>query len=226
MTGRAWCHVDAPEDLPQFFVSELHPERFSETFQSAVHRVVSTSTDPLTPADTAMLEQLARDSNLSLSCAQQLLPRLLACFGRQHAEPLWVDYQTLLKESPEMAWISTEGSAFNHATDRVDDIVAVAREQQARGRAIKESIEVSRSGRIRQTAFRADPVQRSFRSELGVVLHTVPGSFYEFIQREHLPQGPGEESRLDLAFDAGNATGIFGMTSAKSPGADQLQATV
>ncbi len=40
------------------------------------------------------------------------------------------------------------------------------------------------------------------------VTRHVPGSFYEFIQRERLQCG-----RLDLAFDAGNATAIFKMTT-------------
>ncbi len=214
MTGRAWCHADAPQDLPQFFVSELHPDRFSEQFQAAVARVVSRSVDPLKHADIVALEQLARDKTLPLSLAQQLLPQLVACFGRQHPEPLWSDYQILRQESPEMAWISTEGNAFNHATDRVQDIHAVAQAQRAEGRPIKDSIEVSGSGRIQQTAFRADPVQRPFRTEQGTEWHTVPGSFYEFIQRAHLPQVAGEPPALDLAFDAGNATGIFSMTAA------------
>ena len=39
MTGRSYTHVDFPEELPQFFVSELHPERFSTRFQKAVARV-------------------------------------------------------------------------------------------------------------------------------------------------------------------------------------------
>ena len=35
MTGRAWCHEDFPEEIAQFFVSELHPEQFSSSFQAA-----------------------------------------------------------------------------------------------------------------------------------------------------------------------------------------------
>jgi hypothetical protein len=38
----------------------------------------------------------------------------------------------------------------------------------------------------------------------------VPGSFYEFISRDFLPGSV----RLDLAFDTGNATGIFNVTAA------------
>ena len=35
MTGRSWCHRDLPADIPQYFVSELHADRFSEPFQEA-----------------------------------------------------------------------------------------------------------------------------------------------------------------------------------------------
>ncbi|MFC4593621.1 hypothetical protein [Sphingobium sp. EP60837] len=39
----------------------------------------------------------------------------------------------------------------------------------------------------------------------------MPGSFYEFISRDVDPA----TGRLDLSFDAGNATGIFATTSVK-----------
>jgi hypothetical protein len=214
MTGRAWRHRNWPQDLPQFFVSEFHPERFSSSLQAAVDRVVGASTDPLRPDDVAALEQLDRDGQLPLAQATALLPQLVACFDRQHAEPHWADYQALLAESPEMAWISTEGNAFNHATDRVADLAALAQVQRDLGRPIKDRIEVSASGRVQQTAFRADPVRRRFVGDAGWVEHDVPGSFYEFIQRAHLPAESGEPTALDLVFDAGNATGIFGMTAA------------
>jgi len=154
-----------------------------------------------------MLEQLARDRTLSWQAALVLLPRLLQCFERQHPLFALADYQILLAESPEMAWIATEGNAFNHATDRVADIEALAATQRALGRPIKPSIEVSASGRVRQTAFRAAEVQRQFLVERQLQTLAVPGSFYEFIQRERVA------SVLDLKFDAANATGIFKMTA-------------
>jgi hypothetical protein len=156
-----------------------------------------------------MLEHLSRDKFLPWHAALKLLPALQRCFARQH--PLFTqdDYQTLLAESAEMAWIATEGNAFNHATDRVTDIEAVALSQRVLGRPIKETIETSASGRVRQTAFRAAHVRRLFLHEGQVLTLTVPGSFYEFIQRAALVEGT-----LDLGFDAGNATGIFKMTAA------------
>ena len=60
MTGRAYAHEDAPDEIAQFFVSELHPERFSKEFQQAVTNVVSTSRDPLSPAAVALLGSRAR----------------------------------------------------------------------------------------------------------------------------------------------------------------------
>lgn len=209
MTGRAWRHADFPEDIAQFFVSELHPERFSPSFQVTVTRVLASSRDPLTPARLAQLEQLARDGGLPRDVATALLPALIGCFARQHGLFEADDYQALLGESAEMAWIATEGNAFNHATDRVDDIEAVAAHQRALQRPIKDSIETSATGRVRQTAFRAARVMREFLDRGQRVMLEVPGSFHEFIQRAPL-DGSGA---LDLAFDTGNATGIFRMTA-------------
>ena len=76
-----------------------------------------------------------------------------------------------------MAWIATEGHTFNHATDRVPDVDAAAAEQRALGRRIKASVEVSRAGSVRQTAFEAVRVWRTFIDEEGAeVQHLVPGS--------------------------------------------------
>ncbi|MET0519426.1 MAG: DUF1338 family protein [Burkholderiaceae bacterium] len=215
MTGRSWRHQDLPEDIAQFFVSELHPEQFSGSFQAAVSRVLGASRDPLAPADLAALERLARDRALPWEQALALLPALLACFERQHPLFALADYELLKQESAEMAWIATEGNAFNHATDRVADIEAVVDLQRALGRPVKDTIETSKSGRVRQTAFRAAQVERQFLHEGQVVSRTVPGSFHEFIQREQ-EEGGG----LDLRFDAGNATGIFKMTADAAAGAD------
>lgn len=210
MTGFAYAHRDFPEAIPQYFVSELHPERFSGQFQAAVERVVSGSQDPISAASARGLAALTESSDLPFSKAADLLTDLVAAFDRQHQEPTVADYETLLAESSEMAWISTEGNAFNHATDRVDDVFAVAEEQKRLGRPMKESVEVSANGNVKQTAFRAATVERLFRSAEGhMVVRSVPGSFHEFITRERLENGS-----LDLTFDSGNATSIFKMTSA------------
>ena len=58
MTGRSYAQVDYPEEIAQFFISELHPERFSPEFQAAVGRVTATSTDPLTPEATTLLKKM------------------------------------------------------------------------------------------------------------------------------------------------------------------------
>jgi len=215
MTGRSYAQADAPEEIAQYFVSEFHPERFSATLQSTVTKVIGTSTDPLTPQALAWLNELERDGSLPSASAEALLPILVGCFARQHARPCLADYEALLAESAEMAWIATEGNAFNHATDRVDDVYAVADAQRALGRSIKESVEVSKSGRVKQTAFRADPVEREFIAADGsTVTRTVPGSFYEFITRDAHPHVSAGQPAIDLGFDAGNATGIFKMTAA------------
>ncbi|MEM8711562.1 MAG: DUF1338 family protein [Planctomycetota bacterium] len=209
MTGFAYAHVDLPEAIPQYFVSELHPERFSDEFQAAVQRVVGKSSDPITSGAQRLLDQLATDGFLPREDALALLPALTSAFDRQHEEPRLEDYEALLAESAEMAWIATEGNAFNHATDRVADVFAVADHQRRLGRPIKDSVEVSANGNVMQTAFRAARIERLFRSEAGhMVVREVPGSFHEFITRRTLADGT-----LDLTFDAGNATSIFKMTA-------------
>jgi len=209
MTGRAWKHAAFPETIAQYFVSELHPEQFSPVFQSAVTRVLAESVDPLGPQDLSRLHTLDRDGRLPWHDALSLLPKIIACFDRHHGPVRWDDYQILRAESAEMAWISTEGNAFNHATDRVPDIETTSAAQRVKGRSIKADIETSASGRVRQTAFQAAMVDRPFLHGDDWVIQKVPGSFYEFIQRSPLPSG-----ELDLAFDSSNATAIFKMTAA------------
>jgi hypothetical protein len=209
MTGRAYAHRDLPESIAQFFVSELHPERFSEAFQAAVARVVGTSRDPLSAWAKEQLVALAASGSIGFADAVRLLPNLVACFDRQHGEPRWSDYEILLAESKEMAWIATEGNAFNHATDRVADVEVTAARQRQLGRPVKPAVEISASGRVRQTAFRAAMVERLFVAADGSLRsEVVPGSFHEFITRHE--EAPGV---LDLRFDSGNATAIFQMTS-------------
>jgi len=215
MTGRAYAHVDAAETIPQFFVSELHPERFSSEFRSAVDRVLASARDPLDTVALASLAELELERVLPLDRAKALVPMLFHCFARQHDEPTLEDYELLLAESPEMAWIATEGNAFNHATDRVDDLERLAEEERAKGRPLKATIEVGSNGRVRQTAYKADSVKRKFQANGEAVEREVPGSFFEFIERRAVTDAHGK-LRLDLSFDVGNATGIFAMTSSRA----------
>ncbi len=210
MTGYAYRHIDCPEDVPQYFVSELHPERFTPAFQVAVEAVVGRSRDPLSARSKASLVRLRERGELPEDDASALLPELVAAFDRQHDAPRVRDYEALLAESAEMAWIATEGNAFNHATDRVEDVFEVAESQRRLGRPMKDAVEVSRNGRVLQTAFRAAEVQQLMLDDAGhLVARTVPGSFHEFITRRRMDDG-----RLDLSFDAGNAQAIFRMTAA------------
>jgi hypothetical protein len=209
MTGRSWCHVDEPAAVAQYFVSELHAGEFSPAFQAAAARVLSTGADPLDARNGALLAELATTGGLAFADAAALLPALVGCFRRQHGVAAVADYELLLAESAEMAWIATEGTAFNHATDRVADVEAVAAAERAAGRPVKDLVEVSGSGRILQTAHKAPLVTRPFRAPEGhLVEMRVPGSFFEFITRRPLPDGSGP----DLAFDAANAQQIFTMT--------------
>jgi hypothetical protein len=67
---------------------------------------------------------------------------------------------------------------------------------------------------VRQTAFKAAGVSRSFRAaDSSTVEMTVPGSFYEFISRDCIVGADGRR-RLDLRFDNDNAQAIFKLTAA------------
>src|SRR5579863_2764776 len=76
MTGRSYTHSDFPEELPQFFVSELHPERFSPGFQQAVARVTASSRDPLGESARGSLRELSDRGLLPFDRAAALLPIL------------------------------------------------------------------------------------------------------------------------------------------------------
>lgn len=213
MSGHVYAHIDDPENIAQFFVSELHPEKFSDEFQSIVGTLLATSRDPLQAEQLAMLEKLAQDGTLPITSAQRLLPAMLSCFARHHELPTLPQYEALRAESAEMAWISTEGNVFNHATDRVADVNATAEHQRQLGRPIKDQVEVSRNGRVRQTAFRAGKVSYQLKDADGALVDiSVPGSFYEFISRDTYIDEAGVH-KLDLSFDSGNAQGIFKMTA-------------
>lgn len=214
MTGRAYVHIDDPEEIAQFFLSELHPEQFSAEFQRTVDTVLATSRDPLDAHSAHLLQQLSHHQSLTLTDVLALLPVLIACFDRQHALPSTQQYQALRSESAEMAWISTEGNTFNHATDRVQNVEQVADIQRTLGRSIKEKIEISRNGRVRQTAFLAHTVTRMLRDENNYLVEMkVPGSFYEFISRDYYLDDKTQTKHLDLTFDSSNAQGIFKMTT-------------
>lgn len=209
MTGRGYRHLDHPATIPQFFVSELHVDRFDTAFAEAAANVFGSSADPLDDAAQALLADFAADGRVASDRAVAGLPAIAAAFGRHHGPIALADYDVLLARSAEAAWIATEGNAFNHATDRVADVEALAARLRAAGWSIKDKVEVSTSGRVRQTALRADTVARRFvGADGGEVVRTVPGSFYEFITRAVDPA----TGILDLGFDSGNASGIFAMT--------------
>jgi len=214
MTGHVYAHADDPENIAQFFVSELHPEKFSAEFQSTVDALLASSRDPLSADLLTLLDKLADDGALPITSAQRLLPAMLNSFARHHDLPTLPQYEALRAESAEMAWISTEGNVFNHATDRVADVNVTAEHQRRLGRPIKDEVEVSRNGRVRQTAFRAGKVSYQLKDAAGAPVDvSVPGSFYEFISRDTYIDDAGV-SKLDLTFDSGNAQGIFKMTGA------------
>ncbi len=207
MVGFVYTHKELPETLPQYFISELYPERFSSAFQDAARALLTTSVDPLPARALHQLAAVQADGQLAAEEAVQFVHAVAACFGRFHRDVTVAEYETFRAESPEMAWIATEGHSFNHITDRVADVAKLAEIQRDLGRPVKDTVEVSASGRVVQTALRAAEVERLMLDGDRYISRRVPGSFLEFISRERLADG-----KLDLAFDAQNAQGIFKMT--------------
>jgi len=209
MTGRAFAHRDMPESIPQFFVSELHVAELPPAARDAALRIFGQSRDPLDAFVRDALTLLARDGACAAEIADAALPGLVRAFGCHHDVPRLDDYETLRETSQEAAWIATEGNAFNHGTDRVDDVTALAERLTREGFPMKPTVEHSANGHIHQTAFLADKATRRFLLPDGrSIQRDVPGSFYEFITRDRDPVTGG----IDLTFDSGNATGIFAVT--------------
>src|SRR5690606_28557137 len=151
-------HVDLPEAVPQFFVSELHVAQLPDAARAAADRVFGASADPLDDDARAMLDALASHGRCPPGLVEAGLPAIVRAFGRHHPTPALANYETLLAHSAEAAWIATEGNAFNHATNRVPDVVTLAAALPARGYPLKPAVEHSASGRVHQTAFLADKV--------------------------------------------------------------------
>ncbi|RED50751.1 2-oxoadipate dioxygenase/decarboxylase family protein [Aestuariispira insulae] len=212
MMGHAYCHADLPEDIAQFFVSELDTSQFSDDFRAAAERVIKTSRDPLSDRSKAALSLLADTGALPTDEAPSLLADLARAFDRQHSVPTRRDYEILKTESDEMAWIATEGTFFNHLTDRVADVEGLADQLRAKGQPIKDKVEVSKDKTVLQTAYKATMVRRYMIGEDGTLTpYQVPGSFVEFITRHKSLNTP---DKMDLRFDSSNAQGIFKMTAA------------
>lgn len=220
MTGRSYTHSDLPTQIPQYFVSEFHVAKVQDDeFIKAVINVTEDSIDPLNEQTKADLAYLTEHKSLPRARCNDFLANCAGAFQRQHRVPELNDYKRLIKHSAEMAWIATEGNAFNHATDRVEKLTELVDEENSLSMPMKETIEVSKTGRVLQTAYRADPIERPFIDDKGDCIQIeVPGSFFEFIERKIDP----DTGELDLQFDASNATGIFKMTEGNHENIDPI----
>jgi hypothetical protein len=100
MTGFAFRHLGDPENVPQFFVSELDVGQFDGAFGAAAHRVFDSSRDPLDDQAKAVLARFASEGAVPLADALPALRTILAAFDRQHAMPALADYEALLSHPP------------------------------------------------------------------------------------------------------------------------------
>lgn len=112
---KVYRHIDAPEQITQLHVCEVRPLTVSEEFALAVDRIVSRASDRLAPQAVGLLNNVWSSGGLPLDDAKVLLQQLVASLGRSHPTPVYEDYRVVMAESPEMAWIATEGLAARTA---------------------------------------------------------------------------------------------------------------
>ncbi len=220
MTGHAYAHVDRPEVVPQWFVSELHPDTFSPAFQDAVTRVLDGSTDPLDAATRDRLDRLEADRAAARGRCRRP--------GRRPAPRLRPPAPAAHRPGPRRAAgrVGRDG-LDRHRGHHLQPLHRPGRRRVRGGRRPSASgvgpIKDSRRGVDVGPGAPDRPPGHHGRAgrcrtlEGDVVEREVPGSFFEVISRDPLPEGG-----LDLAFDAANATGIFAMTrpaDAGEPGA-------
>lgn len=116
---KRYRHVDAPDHVTQIQICEIHPLAFGNEFALAVDRIVSRGTDPMSADARELLSLLERNRRLPMEQAKALMDMLVCVFGRHHAAPVYEDYKAVAVDSPDMAWLATEGLAPISATVRV-----------------------------------------------------------------------------------------------------------
>jgi hypothetical protein len=94
--------------------------------------------------------------------AEYIKPPSVALLIDEHHEVAVADYETLLSESS-----GYRPRAMRSATssDCVADVDRLADEQKALGQPMKAAVETFQSRRVRQAAFRAAQISRSFRAK-------------------------------------------------------------
>lgn len=174
ITEHTYLHAEHPDEIAGFVVVEVHPHWFSRGFQAAAERVVRSSRDPLA-ADTAWLAALSSRESVELVDAVAILRALVACFDRQHATPSLDDYDLLMRESAEMAWIATEGNAVMQVAQR-------AARSKTRGQA---ALSGDASEPVDQLVLEPASVERPFRDSEGRMIGApVPGPSFKIVRRE------------------------------------------
>src|SRR5690606_28859548 len=110
MVGRSYAHSEFPETMPQFFISEILLESFSDRFKQAATGAFAPSRYPMMPTLRQAFEPQDTKGALPFHDAATVVLFGTRCFNRQHEIPTEEDYRVLSAESVEMAWISTEGN--------------------------------------------------------------------------------------------------------------------
>jgi hypothetical protein len=207
-------HALATTISPKVFISELIPDRFSETFQHTLNRYTHTLHADIRPRLKELVEQLPA----SATQLQREIVTFLQC--RMWQTPTYADYQILLRESEYAAWTLAFGNRINHFTVSVYLMPKFASLQQfyeylteqlqipmnTQGGVIKGSPACG----LEQCATLATKVPVSFQEGI----HLLPYAFVEFAFRHPLPEqtADGLWHSYYQGFVVANADKIFEST--------------
>lgn len=182
VTAHLWRHAEFPDTLPQFVVNELNVQCFSPAFQHAAGRVFGVNRAPLRPLVEEALASLQKRGEVVFSVAAAALPLLNDLFGRHHGPSTLDDFLALSAESPEAAWLATDGNALKHLAARVDE-VTLSSWLQHDDPAMHGCVRVLSGGRVRQAGLSAARVERRFLGCDKLIKLTTDGSFFELVSR-------------------------------------------
>jgi hypothetical protein len=173
------AHWYKPADLtlPKVFISEIRVPELSAAAQEIITRYAS-----LAPGDAA--KNISPDDPASFASVLKLRP---------WPKPLYLDYESLLKESEYAAWVLAFGNASNHFTIQVNalnhikDIAALNALLEQNGLRLNDAggkIKGTPESLLMQSSTVADKLSYEFSDQKAAI----PYSYLEFAQRFLLPE--------------------------------------
>ncbi len=174
-----------PQDLtlPKVFISEIRPAELSTQAQEIITRYASqASAKTVTAIDYKNIQSIAH-----------------VLSTRPWPAPLYLDYQTLMKESEYAAWTLAFGNQINHFTIQVNalthiqGIAALNPLLESHGLRLNDSggkIKGSPESMLMQSSTVADQVTYEFSDQKAVIPYTYLEFAERFLQPEHRARYP------------------------------------